>query len=234
MTPLHLRQRIRAFLTTPEPEAAEPSIPPIYDAPPNLTRDPTSTVPEYVTPEGDAYTLFAHRPNYHDADQPDEGQHDVWKKDLRIAIWRYLHGTPEPGTLSLAPLGLGPRTERVPVLFPLGEQLAEVSRKFGFLNLAEAAMPEAKREQLVEFYQQNAAAVRVEAAERCARNAATGETWDESRMGRTFTFDSESQVIRALSLGPLERPAGAVVLNPIKLRQPPIDYRNLTAVRKTP
>lgn len=199
---------------------------------PGLTRVEPSTPgapARYISPDGAEYVLFARPADYQDADKPDDGQHDVWKKDLRIALWRSIHGPVQPGLMDMSPLGLGRRSEQVPVLYPFGEQLAGECRKLGYLNLARAAMPEASDDEIQQAYHNNAQAVRDEAARRAQLNAATSASWDTARMGGRFSPETEDQTIASLSLGPLQNPPGVAILKPLRLRSTePTPYENLT------
>lgn len=156
-------------------------------------------------------------PNYQDADLPDIGQHDIWKKDMRIFLWRTIHGPKQAGAMALEPLGFGRRSEVVPVLFPVGDQLAAQSRKFGFLNLARAAMPEATDEQLRWAYERHEIAVREEARARRERAERHAANWDESRMGYPYQCDTEDQTVSQLTLGSYTPVPGATTLQPLSL-----------------
>ena len=171
-------------------------------------------------------------PDHQNADQPDEGQHDIWKKDMRIFLWRTIHGPEQAGSMPLAALGFGRRSEVVPVLFPVGEQLAAQSRKFGFLNLACAAMPEATPEQLRWAYERNEIAVLEEARVRRVRNERTAATWDVARMGYDHQYEEEAQTIAQLTLGAyMPAPPGAIILTPLALAQDYLSHAEFTRVR---
>lgn len=168
----------------------------------------------YVDQNGVAWPRH---PDHQNVDQPDEGQHDIWKKDMRIFLWRALWGPEEPGVMALEPLGFGRRTETVPVLYPVGEQLAAQARKFGFPNLARAAMPEITEAQILNIYHRNEVAVRAEAQLRAERGARVATTWDEARMGYAYQVPLAEDVVAQLTLGPCETPLGAITLKPVPL-----------------
>lgn len=171
-------------------------------------------------------------PNYQDPDQPDEGQHDVWKKDLRIAIWRFQHSLYAPGSINLEPVGFGRRSEAVPHLFPLGEQLAAKCRTLGFLNLAKAAMPEATEYDLRKFQEANEQAVRDEAQARYMRGLRTQETWDPVKMGYSFEAPSVQETIQSLTTGPfVGATETAEPLTPVPLTEAS-HYSNYTREKK--
>lgn len=168
----------------------------------------------------DSGVAWPRHPDYQNADKPDEGQHDVWKKDLRIALWRFLNDRTTPGVLNLEPLGFGRRSESVPVLFPVGEQLAQKCRTLGFFNLAKASMPEATLDELNRFHAANEQAVQVEAQARFERTSATAKSWDATRMGYAYTAPTFQETVQALTLGPFTGASdSAEPLQPIPLEQ---------------
>lgn len=239
LTLLHLGERLlRVEDLQPEAKAlTEPTEPESnHKVVPGLTRmEPTTpgAPARYASSDGAEYVLFARPADYQDADKPDEGQHDIWKKDLRIALWRTIHGPAEPGFMDMSPLGLGKRSEQVPVLYPFGEQLAGMCRKLGFLNLARAAMPEATEDQIRYAHSRNEIAIKEEATRRAQLNAATLASWDAARMGGRFSPETEDQTVSSLSLGPFQNPPGVAPLKPLKLRSTdPVPFESLTK-RKT-
>ena len=183
----------------------------------------------YVDDQGQGWR---ERPDWQDATAPDRGQHESWKRDMRIFLHRYRNRLPEaPGVLPLSEVGLGDRLEQVPVLFPVGLQLAAVSRKLGYLALARAAMPEAEEAALLAAYSENEHRVQLEAVRRFAQNRKTAESWSPAWGG--FNPDSEEETVTLLTLGPLESVAGAAPLEPIRLSaaEPP-DYRQFTRPKR--
>ncbi len=202
----------RRFLTWIRGEAPK-SLPPIV----------------YVDRDGVGWTRH---PDWLNGTHPDEGQHDSWKRDLRIFLWRAAHGLPDtPGSLNLKVLGLEDRYETVPFLMPVGQQLAEASRRLGFYQLAKAAMPEILDEDLQAVYARHELAVKAEAERMFAHNTKTLGTWDPVRMGGEFRFETVDQTVEMLTLGPFDGKPDNAPLKPLDLSQTSVSPDRFTAVR---
>lgn len=167
----------------------------------------------YTDPNGVGWTRH---PNWQDADAPDEGQHDCWKREMRVFLWRALHDH-EDRRLDMRLVGLGTRVESVPNLFPVGMQLAEASRRLGFVSLAEAALPGVTERELRVVYDRHETSVLREAGRRAAHNAQTLQAWDPIRMGGPFVSDGFNDTVAELTLGSFERRA---ILLPLAISTP--------------
>jgi len=178
----------------------------------------------YVDPNGQGWTRS---PDYQDAEAPDDGQNDVWKWEMRFAMWRYVNGYTGAGSYSLRDAGLSPHADirgRGP-LFPLGTDLACACRRLGYVRLAMATglFDRSHRDDtesvLAGFYDENEAAVRAEAEDQHARNVATHANWNENR--GPFTFDTVEQTISMYTLGPVDAHANVPPMRPFVPRAPP-------------
>ncbi len=161
-------------------------------------------------------------PEWLTAEWPDEGQHDAWKMDMRVFLWRAAHGLdPAPRVLDMRPLRISHHFEQVPRLWPVGQQLAEVSRRLGFQSLAKAAMPELHEDALRGIYDRHEQEAIVEARLMLDRNKTTAASWDAKRMGGPFTYETEEQTIGRFTLGPFEGAAAQLNPLPLRLSDPP-------------
>jgi hypothetical protein len=157
-------------------------------------------------------------PDYADAHQPDWGQHETWKREMRVWLYRVLHDHVSL-SLNMKLVGLGSRTESVPVLLPMGLQLADACRRLGYRQLAEAAVPDLgtwvsdPEEALLRAFTQNARAVEEEADRREAMNARTRASWKpEHHGGAEFNPDSRETTVALLSVGEFDPASGAVLI----------------------
>jgi len=178
---------------------------------------PATWLAPYVDPYGQGWRK---PPEWLDPQYPDEGQHDWAKRELRIAIYRVVHGlSPEPGVLDIRKLHAGPRTETVPRLWPLGQQLAAACRNLGFLRLAHAAARDlCDDEALLAFWEMANAEVAIEVTRRKEHNDETAAIWDPVKMGGPFTPDPPEHTLATLSLGPFDPvPDLAAPLRPFDL-----------------
>ena len=160
----------------------------------------------YIDPLGQGWTR---PPDYQDATAADEGQNDVWKRDLRFCLWRYTNDMTEPGTFSLRDAGLSKYADfrdKGP-LFPVGSDLACACRRLGFARLARATGLGVAAHEIADFHRKNDAAVRVEAEAQYARNLETAKTWTSHA---AFTHDTVEQTISMFTLGPIGAHADAV------------------------
>ena len=147
---------------------------------------------------------WCRRPDYQDASEPDTGQHDTWKREMRVFLFRALNGESEAsGMLDMRRVGVGERMENVPNLYPMGMQVADACRRLGFSRLARSAMPGISGDALELFYEKHEAAVVREAERRFADCVKLRDGWDEARMGRPFLFESVEETVALLTVGPL-------------------------------
>jgi len=181
----------------------------------------------YTDPHGQGWTRA---PDYQDAEAPDDGQNDVWKRELRFSMWRYVNGLVEPGTFSLRDAGLSKYADlrsKGP-LFPLGGDLACACRRLGFARLARATGVFQHGDLfdsdtvIAAFYSENEAAVIIEAEAQHARASATAANWNEAARG-PFAFDTIEQTIALYTLGPINGHADAPPMRPYSLTiAPPV------------
>lgn len=153
----------------------------------------------------------------------DEGQWDGMKRQMRIVLWRVLHKLPpEAGQLDMRPVGVAYRpiklpmhvkmaalddcAEAVPVLFPLGADLAAACREHGLARLAAASMPDAPMGLFEFVHQLHEAASQIEAERRYAANMATKENPPRDLDPATFVFDTVAETMAMLAAGAFERP----------------------------
>lgn len=193
--------------------------------------EPERALPEIVYVDRDGVG-WRERPEWQDADQPDRGQHDCWKRDMRVFLYRALlpDGAGEARVLDMRVVGLGNLVEIVPTLYPLGQQVADACRRLGFAELSRAAMPGLGDDDLRAIYDRQERAVAAEAERRRLVVAATGATWDEARMGYPHQHDDEEQTVALLTVGPFSRPGGAPLL-PLALDVPAGNTDEFTARR---
>lgn len=152
-----------------------------------------------------------------DSDQPhfrDYGQHDIWKRDMALALWRLKHDTLGPSTVDLAKVGLTPRScmHHLGPLLPLSVDLCAASRRIGFMRLAVASGVTLPSEQIVWLYEAHHTEAHAEAIRRFEVNKKRAEQVGE------FPFDSIEATEKLFDLGPLDPPQeGAVPLTPLTL-----------------
>ena len=157
-------------------------------------------------------------PEWLSAQWPDEGQHESWKREMRVFLWRASAGMDAgPGMIDMHPLGLSRHRESVPYLWPVNLQLAEASRRLGFSALARAAMPELPVAELRVIYDRHELEVGIEARRRVDLNQKTEAAWDARRMGGPFTYESAEQTTAVLTLGPFDGPADAQPLHSVAI-----------------
>jgi hypothetical protein len=182
----------------------------------------------YVDRDGVGWTRH---PEWLLGEYPDEGQHDIWKREMRVFLWRALHGPEEAGSMNIRVVGLEDRLETIPTLFPVGQQLAEASQRLGFMRLARAAMPEIADADLLKVHAKHEQAVKAEADRRHAHNTKTAETWPTH--AGPFHFDSREQTIALLTLGPPNGKPNNAPLNPINLKEEALPRAQFSAPRIT-
>lgn len=179
----------------------------------------------YTDPNGQGWTRS---PDYQDAEAPDDGQNDVWKAEMRMAMWRYVNGHVGSGAYSLRDAGLSTHAADIRgkgPLFPLGTDLACACRRLGYVRLAMATglFERSHRDDiesvLAGFYDENEDAVRVEAEAQYARNLVTLANWNENR--GPFTFDTVEQTISMYTLGPVDGHSEAPPMRPFVPRAAP-------------
>lgn len=146
-------------------------------------------------------------PDWQEPHYEDIGQHDTWKREMRIFLWRVRGGgSPLPGVVNLRDVGLSDtsRPQAVPRLWPVGVQLAEASRRLGFLRLAQAAMPEADAEWLRCVWLEHARKVEEEAE---SRRSTIEEINRRGPVPSRTTPDEAAREARIdLDIGPLDLP----------------------------
>lgn len=146
-------------------------------------------------------------PDWHEPYQPDEGQHDMWKREMRLWLWR-MATKHEESRCNLRDAGVTVRDQwqNAGVRLPAGLDLAMACRRLGFLRLAQAAMPEASPSFLASCWEQHEAAARAQAAAQYARCAEIAKTWDPVTRGGPFIFDTEEQTHAMLTFGAFDEP----------------------------
>lgn len=163
-------------------------------------------------------------PHWQDPTWPDEGQHDWAKIQMRIHLWRVVHGLPEtPDHLDMSEIGLGNRRGQVPYLWPLGNQLAEACRRLGYLRLAQAAASDfADGKDFRRAWTQACRAAEEEAKRREKVNERTAYNWDPEVNGELVT-PSYKETVAEFTPGAFDRPDLdlAKPLKPIDLQPPP-------------
>lgn len=143
----------------------------------------------------------------------DCGQHDVWKRQMRLDLWRFLHGKHAAGLIDLREVGLrspskgaGECVDFHSALFPLKPDACAASRRLGFRRLCVATgLAHSENDpELSEFYAAHNAAARAEAERAFAVNKATAQSWPEAR--GPFVYDSVEVTLSILALGPFDGP----------------------------
>jgi len=169
-----------------------------------VRRSLTPTKFVWVSPSGVGYMQ---RPDWQEAHSPDQGQHDWVKRALRIWWYRISNNTGgSAGSLHLSVVGLGTEYINVPVLMPLGPDIAIACRRLGFSRLMRAANPTITDEEIAATHSMHELAVTGEAERRYTVNMETLSGWDEARMRFPFVFEDRSQTIAMLTVGALDRP----------------------------
>ena len=123
-------------------------------------------------------------------------------------------------SIDMRVLGLGDRRETAPQLWPVGLQLAEISRRLGFVPLALASGHglDLDLSALQRIHARHEEEVAREAQRRKDANDATAKNWNAARMGYSHTADPPEHTLATLTLGPFDaRPAGAAELQDITL-----------------
>lgn len=154
-------------------------------------------------------------PDWQEAWSIDVGQHETWKIEMRVWLWRMTHDRTNTVIDYGEPsLGISPRTDprQTGNVMPLmSEQLAQACRRLGYARLAEAAIGhgpyllELPKGAVERYYDEHEAAVNKEAQRRDTQNRATAERWNPA-MG-TFTYETVEQTIDALTAGPFGGPS---------------------------
>jgi hypothetical protein len=185
--------------------------------PPGMRRLPEAPKPpiKFVDSEG---VGWRERPDYMEPWQPDTGQHETWKREMRVAVLRWRRGERGQGNVNLAAYDLGERNVPVPMLFPLHMQLADACRRLGFSQLAECSVPDAPmtREEIERFWTEQETAAATEAELREARGRATASTWDTTSRGE-FVYALAAEALPLLTVGPID---GAPTRHPRASLQP--------------
>lgn len=155
----------------------------------------------YVDADGVGWTAT---PDYHESWHPDEGQHETWKREMRIWLWHAQH--PSARSVDLRDLGLSrtPRVQPLPLSpLPMGSDLAASCRRLGFARLALAAGARDMGwtfDAIKDLHEHHEDAVFVEARRRFEVNTARAKTWDVPARG-PFIFDSAVDTVALLSCG---------------------------------
>lgn len=185
--------------------------------PANLRRLPEPPKPpiKFVDSEG---VGWRERPDYMEPWQPDTGQHETWKREMRLAVLRWRRGEYAQGNVNLADYDLGERNVPIPMLFPLHMQLSDACRRLGFAQLAACSVPDAplSREEIERMWAEQEAAAVAEADLREARGRATAATWDTATRGE-FVYATAAEALPLLTAGPLD---GAPTKHPRMPLQP--------------
>lgn len=161
-------------------------------------------------------TGWREAPDYNEAWAPDHGQHEVWKREMRVWIWRVSRGMTAPCAVNLFDVGLSsvPDFRHYGYADLMGLDLASVSRRLGFVYLAQAAYPDMDTATLRIAYEMHEANVHAEAERRAKLNAEHAATWNPDKGPHvTDTFD---QTVEVLTAGPFD----GAPLPPGKVRQP--------------
>jgi hypothetical protein len=165
-------------------------------------------------------------PDWHEPYQPDEGQHDMWKREMRLWLWRMAnHHEALRCNLRDAGITLRDQWQNAGALLPAGMDLAMAARRLGFLRLAQAAMPNASPSFLASCWEQHEAAAKAQAADQYARCAEVAKTWDPVTRGGPFRFDTEEQTLAMLTFGAFDVPP---TVPPGREVQPLIPFQALT------
>lgn len=168
----------------------------------------------YTDPSGQGW---AQAPDYQESHAPDIGQHDVWKRELRLALWRYSQGKYDQAMYDRRDAGIT-RFSDPKVYGPLFPVMADVScacRRVGFARLARAAMPGVTNETLAAFWTENEVTARVSAA---AQHAQCVKTNAEVQ---AITFGTEDELFGMKSLGPINAHDQYGPLVPFAVKTPP-------------
>lgn len=207
---------------------------------------------QYVGPDG---VGWRHPPNWLEADYADVGQHDTWKREMRIFLLRAhacaAQDFEDPGTRSidlaafrLAATGWSGsgHTETVSVLWPMDEQLAGACRRLGFVRLAEAAVEpmELTLEDLEAIHRAARRAAEREARRRAEVNGISSQNWNEQHNGGPFQPDPPSATLAAFDPGPFEPLSPWPPLQPLRLHDATdvlenrVDARHYMRLRRSP
>jgi hypothetical protein len=168
------------------------------------------------------------RPDYQEPWQPDTGQHEVEKREMRVFLWRMLRGVPGAPAGSQSPvairpvmIGLGGTVINAPRLLPVGQGLAATCRRFGFARFARASMPEATEADLRKAYDAQETAMEAEVDRMMTGCAEKARTWDP-RQGPP-PGEPRDVLVAGLTCGPFEVEARMdgherAILKPILLK----------------
>lgn len=188
----------------------------------------------YTDPDGVGWRA---PPDWHEPYTPDEGQHDMWKREMRLWLWRMRTGH-EASRCNLKDAGIAVRDQwqNAGFLLPAGSELASAARRLGFLRLARAATgedPQWGTDELRMYYDRHQAAARALAQELYTGNAERAKTWDTVARG-PFNFDSEETTFSMLDFGSFMAdpfvPDGKALqpLKPFELPTASADWRAFT------
>lgn len=144
-------------------------------------------------------------PDYQEAWSEDIGQHDTWKREMRLAYLRWTRKEYDMGGADLRDYGLSASPRRVPIppLFPLHTQLAEACRRLGFMQLFISANPDATAEDANRMWEEQEAVAQETADTRYNARVLLKSTWDEVARG-PCDVTPYADILRLLSVGPFE------------------------------
>lgn len=170
--------------------------------PPALTQLPAPPAPPIVFTD-ESGVGWREMPDYLDPWYADRGQHDTWKREMRLAVLRWRKGNTTQGTVDLRDYGLSeqPRRTPVPMLIPFHVQLADACRRLGFYPLYLSAVEDGEEEEARALWLAAEAGATAEAEARFARNSAVASKWDVATRG-PFVFESVEEVRAMHTCGP--------------------------------
>lgn len=156
-------------------------------------------------------------PDSHLPTAPDVGQHDVWKRQMRLDLWRFLNGVADPGVIDLRDVGLRSPTKGAHecrdyygALLPLSPDICAASKRIGFRRLCmatgliETPVSFDSEAHMLGLYNLHLEAARREADRMYRLNTETAKNWPAAR--GPFVYDSVEITLSILSPGPFDGP----------------------------
>lgn len=177
-------------------------------------------VMQYTDPSGQQW---AFPPDYMDATAIDNGQNDVWKREMRFAFWRFQNGFIASGMFSLRDMGLSIHDADLKskdALFPVSTDLACACRRLGFQRLVRATGlltdPDVSEYQLGQFWKANEIAARNLADAVYACNLETAQSLHHE-------FATVDQTFALFTLGPINGHVDQPPMRPfVPVGSPPV------------
>lgn len=147
-------------------------------------------------------TYYRH-PDGDRADQPeaqDLGQHDIWKREMYLTLWRAERDLTGPALIDLHTVGLTPSRQisMYSALYPLTPDFCAAVRRIGGERLAQSTGRPGAVETWCRVEREHRAAAQAEAERRYAINQETAKKWNPAN--GAFVFDEVSDTLRLFSV----------------------------------